>query len=79
MVGEEEILVFDGDDLINGIGGALGLFLGWSILYLGKSRDILKYFPQGFISAKECYHLIPMFLNKYIRKEQRTGSRENYK
>ena len=42
--GQEEILVFDFDDLINGIGGALGLFLGWSILYLGKSRDNLKYF-----------------------------------
>lgn len=33
--GQEELLVFDKEDLINGIGGALGLFLGWSILYLG--------------------------------------------
>ena len=31
---EEEYLVFDEADTINGIGGALGLFLGWSILYL---------------------------------------------
>ena len=37
--GQEELLVFDTEDLINGIGGALGLFLGWSILYLGKARD----------------------------------------
>ena len=35
--GQEELLVFDPEDLINGIGGALGLFLGWSILYLGKT------------------------------------------
>ena len=33
---QEELLVFDFEDLINGIGGALGLFLGWSILQLGK-------------------------------------------
>ena len=32
--GREELLVFDTEDLINGIGGALGLFLGWSLLYL---------------------------------------------
>ena len=37
---QEELLVFDIEDLINGIGGALGLFLGWSILYLGT--DIIK-------------------------------------
>ena len=35
--GQEELYVFDSEDLINGIGGALGLFLGWSILYLGTS------------------------------------------
>ena len=35
--GQEELLVFDSEDLINGIGGALGLFLGWSMLYLGTS------------------------------------------
>ena len=34
--GQEELLIFDWEDLINGLGGALGLFLGWSILYLGK-------------------------------------------
>ena len=35
---QEELLVFDIEDLINGIGGALGLFLGWSILYIGESQ-----------------------------------------
>ena len=34
--GQEELLVFDFEDLVNGIGGALGLFLGWSLLYIGK-------------------------------------------
>jgi hypothetical protein len=29
---EEELWAFDSDDTINGIGGALGLFLGWSLL-----------------------------------------------
>ena len=38
--GQEELMVFDFEDLINGIGGALGLFLGWSILYLGKTKII---------------------------------------
>ena len=36
--GQEELLIFDFEDLINGLGGALGLFLGWSILYIGKSK-----------------------------------------
>ena len=36
--GQEELLVFDFEDLINGIGGALGLFLGCSLLYLGKYK-----------------------------------------
>ena len=31
---EKEFLVFDKSDTINGIGGAMGLFLGWSVLYL---------------------------------------------
>ena len=32
--GQEELLVFDLEDLINGVGGALGLFLGFSFLSL---------------------------------------------
>ena len=31
---EEELLAFDFEDLINGLGGALGLFLGWSLLHI---------------------------------------------
>ena len=31
---EEELLVFDFEDLVNGLGGALGLFLGWSLLLI---------------------------------------------
>ena len=34
MKTEEEMLAFDTDDLINGVGGALGLFLGWSLLHI---------------------------------------------
>ena len=34
MKTEEEMLAFDTDDLINGLGGALGLFLGWSLLHI---------------------------------------------
>ena len=33
---EEENLLFDFEDLVNGIGGAMGLFLGWSILSICK-------------------------------------------
>ena len=31
---ESENWLFDNSDLVNGIGGAMGLFLGWSVLYL---------------------------------------------
>ena len=31
---EEELEVFGVEDVVNGVGGALGLFLGWSILYI---------------------------------------------
>ena len=31
---EEEFWVFDVSDTLNGIGGAMGLFLGWSVLHL---------------------------------------------
>ena len=46
---EQEYLVFDLSDAMNGIGGAMGLFLGWSILYLMQRcgsavRNILDYF-----------------------------------
>ena len=31
---EEELLAFGFEDLVNGLGGALGLFLGWSLLQI---------------------------------------------
>ena len=31
---EEDVLVFDSEDLVNRLGGALGLFLGWSLLHI---------------------------------------------
>ena len=37
--GQQEQLEFGSEDLINGLGGALGLFLGWSILHLGKAHN----------------------------------------
>ena len=48
--GQEELLVFDFEDLINGIGGALGLFLGWSLLYLGKDiNNIVLFYSRKHI------------------------------
>ena len=46
--GQEELLMFDILDLINGIGGALGLFLGWSILQLGMIVIYLTLFFTFF-------------------------------
>ena len=37
--GQQEQLEFGSEDLINGLGGALGLFLGWSILHLGTAHN----------------------------------------
>ena len=51
--GQEELLVFDLEDLINGVGGALGLFLGWSILYIGKNRITLTF--KKYISTYLIY------------------------
>ena len=33
---QRELLSFDLDDLVNGLGGALGLFLGWSLLHISN-------------------------------------------
>ena len=38
---QQEQLEFGSEDLINGLGGALGLFLGWSILYLGTGHNLI--------------------------------------
>ena len=47
--GQEELLLFDFEDLINGIGGALGLFLGWSILQLGKTKIIGVFLNKTYL------------------------------
>ena len=62
--GQEELLVFDFEDLINGIGGALGLFLGWSILYLGKTTKIITImlFHLTFL-VTYCYQILPTIYN----------------
>ena len=64
--GQEELLVFDFEDLINGIGGALGLFLGWSILYIGKNKIILTYktkndFTYDIFLVTESYRILQPF------------------
>ena len=41
---EEEFRIFDLSDTINGIGGALGLFLGWSVLHLANQATVLVTF-----------------------------------
>ena len=45
----EEFLIFDLSDTISGIGGSLGLFLGWSVLYMIKNitagmKRVFNYF-----------------------------------
>ena len=37
VIKEEELWAFDFDDTLNGIGGAMGLFLGWSLLNILSS------------------------------------------
>ena len=50
---EEELLVFDFEDLVNGLGGALGLFLGWSLLQI--LLQSFKFFHQIIsLATKKC-------------------------
>ena len=49
---EEELLTFDSGDLLNGLGGALGLFLGWSLLHI----------------CNECFQLANIIYDKFITK-----------
>ena len=42
---EQEFWVFDISDMINGIGGAMGLFLGWSLLKIAfVGKQLLQFF-----------------------------------
>ena len=51
VIRSEELWVFDMFDTINGIGGAMGLFLGWSVLYLiGQLGEGGKMFCRKIIS-----------------------------
>ena len=38
---EEEFFIFDMSDTVNGIGGAMGLFLGWSVLDLAFQVTVM--------------------------------------
>ena len=53
---EEELVVFGFDDVVNGIGGALGLFLGWSILHivLESYRSFINF--ARFIKLSLCFN-----------------------
>ena len=47
---EEELLAFDSEDLINGLGGALGLLVGWSLLFLfNEGLQIVKLLYDRFV------------------------------
>ena len=45
---EEELLAFDFEDLVNGLGGALGLFLGWSLLHIFNEGFLFLYQVHGW-------------------------------
>ena len=46
---ENEFWIFDTSDTINGIGGAMGLFLGWSLLFL--LQKLAKSAKEFFIAV----------------------------
>ena len=68
--GQEELLVFDFEDLINGIGGALGLFLGWSILNIGKCFFLLSFVINHiqYLSVRESSRIARSFSPSSKRK-----------
>ena len=57
---EEELVVFGFDDVVNGIGGALGLFLGWSILHivLESYRNVINFFRFVLSLCQTSHHEI---------------------
>ena len=50
---EEELLAFGSEDLVNGLGGALGLFLGWSLLQIFNQCVQYLNFFQNFVAHKK--------------------------
>ena len=73
MKTEEELLTFDHEDLINGLGGALGLFLGWSLLYI---------FQQCFKMARQMRgwstKIRDKILTIFYENENTEGLKESY-
>ena len=68
--GQEEIFLFAFEDLVNGIGGALGLFLGWSILSIGKTEIIWTYllhFIFLLFLATDTYDILPVVFRPILR------------
>ena len=60
MVVEEELLAFDFGDLVNGFGGALGFFLGWSLLLI---------FNQFIEFVHKCYKILIEYLRMWVLVE----------
>ena len=57
---EEEFWVFDKSDAINGIGGAMGPFLGWSILSM---------FQKCASTSAKLFHDIYLKIIDILKKE----------
>ena len=51
---EKELLAFDFEDLVNGLGGALGLFLGWSLLHIFNQCFQCVYHIRSMVSKLVC-------------------------
>ena len=52
---EKELLAFDFEDLVNGLGGALGLFLGWSLLHIFNQCFQCVYHIRGMVTKLVCH------------------------
>ena len=70
---EEELLAFDFEDLVNGLGGALGLFLGWSLLHI--FGEIFKLLQQirGWVLGGWVFfvsNIWKIFLKEIILREE---------
>ena len=57
---EEELEVFGVEDVVNGVGGALGLFLGWSILYIvmegyDSLANLMRFIKSPFCNKSSYY------------------------
>ena len=73
MKTEEELLTFDHEDLINGLGGALGLFLGWSLLYIFQQCFKMARHMRGWSNK-----IRDKILTNLNDNECTTGQKESY-